>query len=371
MQEQKLRTQTDIFQDRDVQIGAAVGLIVGLLLGWFALGWWIAPVQWVDAKPSDLHPDWQDNYVAMVADSYLLTGDTQIARARLKDFDTEALKRVFGKVEAKFEHQEATRQARAVRQLADQMGISIVLLETPVVVETAAAQAVATATPVPEQGEASGTSVGQVIVWAFVIMFVIVASVGGFMWLQRRSTTQFEDVEGAPGQPGRRPPGDLPIESMNVGERKIIEYQDEGPGYEQDIQIYQGGEIVGSCGLQGVPTLSESGHVVACATWLYEPQVPDRAADTRVLVSRRVYENATLRSSLVDDRQPESAIPAESGQTVYLEHETLEMALRVIDVEYADLGEQYIRRLVVEFEPVRKRRPPDEPSAPLDFSIDM
>ena len=191
MEQQEFRTQADIFRER-VQIGAAVGLIVGLLLGWFVLGWWIAPVQWVDAEPGDLHPDWQNHYVAMVADSYLVTGDAQIARDRLKGFGEETLERVFGDVEATFERQGAARQAQAVRQLADQMGISIVPPGTPAAAEVAEGEEAAVETTVPETSasavrEGGTRSVWQVLLLALVIMVAIVAGVGGIMWFQRRS----------------------------------------------------------------------------------------------------------------------------------------------------------------------------------------
>lgn len=359
MQQQDFHTQVDMFRSRDVQIGAAVGLIVGLLLGWFVLGWWLAPVQWVDARPSDLHRRWQDHYVAMVVDSYLLSGDSQTARARLEAFDDVALGNLFGEVEAEFERQGATRQAQGVQQLADLLGVSIVPAEAPTAFATEAPTQVAEVAATAAQPQATegtsmvarGARVGLIVLLA---ISIIVGGVAGFVWFQRRSM-QFEPG-GAPGkQLGPR------IESMSLGERVTVEYQDEGPDYDQTYHIYRGNEIIGSCGLRGVPTLSDGGRVVACAAWLYEQQFA-RAADTRILASRRVYQNEVLRDTLVPNHELGEVIPAAPGQTAYLEHETLEMALRVMDVEYTDPDEQYISRLIVELEPVTKRREPEEPA---------
>ena len=34
-----------------------ISFVVGLLIGLVVLGWWLWPVQWTDAGPSDLRPD--------------------------------------------------------------------------------------------------------------------------------------------------------------------------------------------------------------------------------------------------------------------------------------------------------------------------
>ncbi|MFQ5854701.1 MAG: hypothetical protein ACE5LU_03525 [Anaerolineae bacterium] len=369
MQQQDLRAQVEIFRNREVQIGAVVGLIVGLLVGWFVLGWWLAPVQWVDAGPGDLHPRWQQHYVAMVVDSYLLSGDSRTARARLEGFDRAALGSLFGDVQMEFEGQGATRQAQGVQQLADLLGIAIIPPEAPAVAATVVPTQVTGATtraPRPQAAPSTLARVARVCGFALLAMLIVVGAVAGFFWYQRRSM-HFEAEEGKAEQAGARPRRELQIASMTLGERATIQYQDEGPGYDQTIQIYRGDEIIGSCGLRGVSTLSDGRRVVACAAWLYEPQVPERSADTRVLASRQIYQNEALRSSLVHDRESGEVIPAEPGQTAHLEHETLEMTLRVLDVEYTDPGEEYISRLVVELEPVMKRHALEEP-APLDLA---
>lgn len=383
MSQQDFRTQIDTFQDRDVQIGAAVGLIVGLLLGWFVLGWWLAPVQWVDARPSDLHPEWQTHYVAMVVDSYLLTGDAQAARQRLDTFDDETLESVFGEVEARFEQRGATRQARAAQQLADQLGIS------PTAPEAAtAAVAEGTPTPPPEATSppdggilgsltASETTrtVLQVCGLALLVIVLILGGVWAFVWYQRRSL-EFEGVEQMAAE-SRRPRAEPEPGSMSLGERVAIQYQGEEPGYEQAVRIYHGDDIVATCSLEGMTTLSSDGNVVACRVRFTEQQTEGFSPVTCVFASRQVYGNEAERTALQDPKvpthRPAEVVLAEAGQTVHLEQETLGMTLRVMDVENADLNERYISRLVLELEPHRKGRgPEEEPEAggPGGFRID-
>ena len=49
-----------------------VGVIflIGVLVGWFVLGWWLAPVEWTDAAPVDLQPTYREAHAAGVAAAY-------------------------------------------------------------------------------------------------------------------------------------------------------------------------------------------------------------------------------------------------------------------------------------------------------------
>lgn len=62
----------------------AVGVGLGLLVGWV-----LWPVQYYDTAPADLHPDYKDEYVRMVALTYDVTHDLTTARNRLTRLDGE------------------------------------------------------------------------------------------------------------------------------------------------------------------------------------------------------------------------------------------------------------------------------------------
>ncbi len=70
-----------------------IGLVfvVGLLLGWVILGWWLWPVEWSDADPWDLRPEHQVKYVSLVAEEYWQTKDVSQATEALAGWDVEAL----------------------------------------------------------------------------------------------------------------------------------------------------------------------------------------------------------------------------------------------------------------------------------------
>jgi hypothetical protein len=67
---------------------------LGLILGWFVLGWWLWPIQWINVAPWQLSPEGQRAYLAAVAEGYTLTGDVAVMQERLTGWDNEALTQV-------------------------------------------------------------------------------------------------------------------------------------------------------------------------------------------------------------------------------------------------------------------------------------
>lgn len=63
-----------------IVIGVGIGVIIGL-----ALGWIVYPRQSRMATPKDLHSDYQDTYVVMVAAAHSGDGDLERARLRLSE----------------------------------------------------------------------------------------------------------------------------------------------------------------------------------------------------------------------------------------------------------------------------------------------
>ncbi len=61
-----------------ILLGLAAGVSLGLLIGWV-----VAPVQYYDTVPDQLHPVYQREYVRLVASTYAVTGDLDVAAARL------------------------------------------------------------------------------------------------------------------------------------------------------------------------------------------------------------------------------------------------------------------------------------------------
>jgi len=61
-----------------------LAFVAGLVIGLPILGWWIWPVQWVDAEPRDLRADLKQDFLCLVVDSYAANGDVPLAMQRME-----------------------------------------------------------------------------------------------------------------------------------------------------------------------------------------------------------------------------------------------------------------------------------------------
>lgn len=65
-------------------VGAALGIVLGLFYTWQ-----INPVEYVDTAPSSLRDSYQQEYLALIAEAYLASGNLERAEARLALFELE------------------------------------------------------------------------------------------------------------------------------------------------------------------------------------------------------------------------------------------------------------------------------------------
>ena len=343
-------SQRDLFRRRDVRIGALVGLVVGLLIGWFVLGWWLFPVRWVNARPSDLHPAWKKHYVAMVVDSYLVTRDPQAAAQRLSDFSDAEKARLLSEVLANFEARGGARQAQAARELAKALGIALTAV-TPVRGTSAPATPMVTATAPAAAGQTEAAGQRPLLRRAaiacgivLVVLALVAAAVMGFLRSVRPRIASYV------AEPAQQPP--RLIGTVNVGQTVTARYEGQGPQFEQSFQVYEGTDIVGECGLRALPVLARDGEVAVCAVWLYETAFPERSPDTCALVSEAVYEDEALRQVVEQDREAERVLLADPGVRVRLHHTNLTLEVEVIGVEYADPERYAFASLAVALRPI-------------------
>ena len=102
--------------------GAAIfGL--GLLLGWLIIGWVLWPLEYYDTDPPDLRRSHQEAYISLVADSFGLNGDVQLARERLRGFNDEEIQ---GIILTLLESQrEDLAKSQRLRDLAQALALSL------------------------------------------------------------------------------------------------------------------------------------------------------------------------------------------------------------------------------------------------------
>jgi hypothetical protein len=69
-------------QARNPVIAGSVAFVLGLIIGLVVLGWWLFPVQWVDATPAELTHDYQLDYMKMAVEAYGYSSNVAEAQAR-------------------------------------------------------------------------------------------------------------------------------------------------------------------------------------------------------------------------------------------------------------------------------------------------
>lgn len=100
--------------------GAAIfGL--GLLLGWLIIGWVLWPVEYYDTDPPDLRRSHQEVYISLVADSFGLNGDVELARERLQDFNDEEIRDII----LTLVEREDLAKSQRLRDLAQALALSL------------------------------------------------------------------------------------------------------------------------------------------------------------------------------------------------------------------------------------------------------
>ena len=71
-------------------VAGIVGFIIGVIIGLVVLGWWLWPVQYVGAGPSDLRPEAKVQYLQMAVEAYAYTKDAATAKARYDALGADA-----------------------------------------------------------------------------------------------------------------------------------------------------------------------------------------------------------------------------------------------------------------------------------------
>ena len=69
---------------------AVGGFLVGLLIGWLVIGWWLWPVEYEGAYPRDLVYEQKVEYLRMAIDAFQGNGNTQKATTRYNSLEGDA-----------------------------------------------------------------------------------------------------------------------------------------------------------------------------------------------------------------------------------------------------------------------------------------
>ncbi len=316
-----------------------VAFIVGLLIGWFVLGWLVAPVQWTGATLQDLRPEDQQVVVATEAEAFALTQDSAKAVERLQALGTQAQ---VGEAAAQVIQQaESTGDvvtADRVRAMAAAVGLSV-----PAAATATEAQPAEQPAEEPEQG---GSNLFTILGLALLAGGIVLAA---WLLLRGRSAPREQEVEEyttevlvdepQPAQRGAKPAGVAPASMAAAAERSGAGQEFTAVFHQGDVSFDQSFDIEGSdgsywgeCGMtmsemvQGDPE-----RVTALEVWLFDKS--DIRTVTKVLMSDYAYGNQALREKL-SSRGDAVLMAPDLG--FVLDAQTLRLMGKIVEMEYDD-----------------------------------
>jgi hypothetical protein len=306
-----------------------IGLfIVGLLTG-LAWGYWIDPVDFVDATPSYLRADLQEDYLRMSIDSYRLNPDPNLAVERWKGLGVGA--------------QQAFTDIQNDPQKAD-----------PAVIQSYGELVENVLKSEPPQPEKTGMTILQMVILGFGIIVVLGLVGYGALYLYRLL--------------GRRGSGEVTptmqaAEISRKAEKTNFEQLGLAPPITQTMTTYvlgddlydesfsidtQAGEFMGEYGV-GVSEaigVGEPKKVTAMEIWLFDKN--DIKTATKVLMSKHAFNDPSIRARL----EPKGELVVVEPQAqVLLETATLQLLVTIVDLEYghgAMPADSYFERITLE-----------------------
>jgi hypothetical protein len=308
---------------------SVVLFVAGLALG-LVWGYWIDPVDFVDATPSHLRPDLQEDYLRMTIDSYSLhPEDRNLAVDRWKGLGVGA-QEAFDKVQAN----PGSIDPAIIRNYGEY--ITNILSNEP--------------QPTTEVSES-----GNGMLWLGVGLVVLaVLGAAGFLYYRRLFSNRGS---------GEVTPTMQAVELSRKAEKTNFEQMGLATPITQTMTTYvlgddlydesfsidtQAGEFLGEYGV-GVSEsigIGEPKKVTALEVWLFDKN--DIKTATKVLMSRHAFQDSSIRARL----EPKGELVVVEPQAqILLETATLQLLVTVVDLEYGASAlptDSYFDRITLE-----------------------
>ena len=314
------------------------GLILGLIIGLPVLGWWVFPVQWINAGPQHLQAGYKELYLRMAMDSYSKNPDPVQAKQHINEVGADAQK-----ILAQIALKPASQDPAVIKmfQSVAQTGALPKTTSAPTLAAvTPGATLVATQTPktgapTPKPAATTPKTGGNLLTKMFpylcvLFLLVVIGIVAVFVLRGKVKLPKF-------GKKETQPPQAQPAEFAPASEEPplaqfMTTYTPKSELYDDSFSIDSpSGEFLGECGVGISETIGvgEPKRVAAFEVWLFDKN--DIQTVTQVLMSQHAFADDTTRQRLAAKGEP---VFAEPGRELVLETATLRLHARVVDMSY-------------------------------------
>lgn len=310
-----------------VAIGAG---LLGLLVGWFIIGWGLWPVTYYDAAPANLRADLQTDYLRLAIDSYSKNQDATLAKQRYLNLGSNASKLLddLRKTPGKTFPDDITKFANALALPAS----------SPAATQPAG-QATKPAGGVQPTAAASAADSGSslLLLVLCVVLLVIGGALAYVLLIRNRKggatslTSLFgggkKQVQAQPQAVDYQTPGvETPIAQFMTTYKLGVDMYDDSFSIDSPT-----GEFLGECGV-GISKnigVGDPKKVTAVEVWLFDKN--DIQTVTKVLMSENAYNDPATLQELQAKGEPLLIAP---GAEVLLQTATLQLTARVVDLNY-------------------------------------
>jgi hypothetical protein len=321
---------------------AIAAFIAGLFIGLVILGWWLWPVQWYDASPSDLRPDAQQDYVCMMIDSYSVNQNGSLAVRRYAELGDDGPALVAGTTPANCPgvSQEAISSFQSVLKVAP--GTANTAAPQAAAPTAAAGQGTApAATPAggtkPTQAQTSSGSKNSSSFLLLGLLCLVTLGVGAaafylFVLKPRKDSGNSYSGKSFPSGGGGAAPAAGVSPSEEPTAQFITTYMIGDDLYDDSFSIdAPSGEFLGECGVGISEALApgEPKRVTAFEVWLFDKN--DIQTVTKMLMSKYAFNDPAIRQRLLPKGELLSVV---AGQRVVLETASLRLEAHVVDTNY-------------------------------------
>ena len=304
------------------------GLLLGLLIAWV-----VAPVQFVDATPSSLRADLQEDYLRMTIDSFRLNSNPDLAVQRWQNLGSGA--------------QSAYNSIQANPKEADPSVIKAYGDLITSVLSAGAEQ------PAADDANGSSSLIRTAVIGIGIVLILgVVATVGLYIFRLLGNRSRGEGTAVMQSSEISRNAEKTNFENLGLAPpitQTMTTYVLGDDLYDESFSIdTQGGEFMGEYGV-GVSEaigIGDPKKVTALEIWLFDKN--DIKTATKVLMSRHAFGDPAIRSRL--EPKGELVVVERHGQ-ILLETATLQLLATVVALEYGKgplPPDSYFERITLE-----------------------